>query len=352
MKKSLIILLCIFTILGVSSYGLVKTIGSNSHRINADSNTLVTSFYPEYIITLNIIDNINNINLVNMTSETNGCLHDYQLTSKDMKTLTKADALIINGGGMEPFIEDIKKAFNNLPIIDSSANIELLPTTVEHNHSHNHDDNDHDKDDDSHHKNTDILDAKHDNNDEHNEHTEHDNFNSHVWLDFDNYITQINTITNSLCKIYPKHSNTFKANAKKYITQVNNLKNDLTTTTKSYTKSDKDFHVETILFHDSFNYLSKLGHLDVVKTVDIDSDTALSAGTVAEIISEIKFHGIKVLICEQQYKDSIATSVSKETDAKTYILDSLVSGPDSKEAYIIGMSNNIKTLKKIYSGIN
>ena len=155
-----------------------------------------------------------------------------------------------------------------------------------------------------------------------------------------------------MCKIYPKHSQTLKSNSKKYIARVNSLKKELNKTIKKYTDSNKNFQVETILFHDSFNYLANLGHLEVVKTVDIDSDTALSAGTIAEIISEIKYHNIKVLICEQQYKDSIAKSVSKETNAKTYILDSLVNGPDSKDAYLNGMKNNIKTLKKIYSGIS
>ena len=124
MKKSVLALLCVFFILSFGSYGLVKLIGSNKESsLTSTDKTIVTSFYPEYIIVKNIIDKCNDIKLINMTSETTACLHDYQITSKDMKTLTNCDALIINGGGMEPFITDISHSLPKLPIIDSSEGI-------------------------------------------------------------------------------------------------------------------------------------------------------------------------------------------------------------------------------------
>jgi zinc transport system substrate-binding protein len=139
MKRSLLALICVFLLLGLGSYGLIQLIGSDIEPYTKDStHTIVTSFYPEYIIAKNLLDNCDDINLVNMTSETTGCLHDYQLTSKDMKILTTCDGLIINGGDMEPFIDDITKALPNLPIIDSSKGIKLLEGT--HTHTHHHDD--------------------------------------------------------------------------------------------------------------------------------------------------------------------------------------------------------------------
>ncbi|MBE5935170.1 MAG: zinc ABC transporter substrate-binding protein [Lachnospiraceae bacterium] len=365
MKKSLLALVSVFLILILLSIGLVELIGTKkSPTTSNDNNTVVTSFYPEYIIVKNIIASCDDINLVNMTSETTGCLHDYQITSKDMKTLSTADLLIINGAGMEPFVDDIHNSLPSLTIVDSSEDTDLLECS--HTHSHEHTDS---CDSDCN------IETEIDEDDKHN-HDECDStYNSHIWLDLDNYIFQIKTITTTLCDTYPEHKNIFKDNSKSYINKVKDLKSDIADITSSLDNDSKDKsskkdaknnkpnnklnkthenhkHFETIIFHDSFAYLADSFHFDIADTVNIDSDTSLSAGTVAEVISTIKDHKIKILLSEKQFKDSIAKSISKETDAKVYVLDSLVTGEDDKNAYINGMKANINTFKKIYKNNN
>ena len=63
--------------------------------------TIVTSFYPMYIDVINITKDVDGVEVINMTKPQTGCLHDYQLTTEDMKTLEKADVLVANGAGME-----------------------------------------------------------------------------------------------------------------------------------------------------------------------------------------------------------------------------------------------------------
>ena len=53
---------------------------------------IVTSFYPMYIDAINITKGVDGVEVINMTKPQTGCLHDYQLTTEDMKTLEKADA--------------------------------------------------------------------------------------------------------------------------------------------------------------------------------------------------------------------------------------------------------------------
>ena len=73
---------------------------------SADNNKLkiVTSFYPMYVDAINITKNIDDVEVINLTKPQTGCLHDYQLTTEDMKTLEKADIFIVNGLGMENFL--------------------------------------------------------------------------------------------------------------------------------------------------------------------------------------------------------------------------------------------------------
>ena len=74
-----------------------------------------------------------------MTKSQTGCLHDYQLTPQDLKTLENADILIINGAGMESFLDDIISQYPNLEIIDASSGLNLLEDDI-HSHDDDHDD--------------------------------------------------------------------------------------------------------------------------------------------------------------------------------------------------------------------
>ena len=129
-------------------------IGCNNTQVSDKSSeddtlNIVTSFYPIYISTLNIVKDIPNVTLTNMTKSQTGCLHDYQLTPQDLKTLENADILIINGAGMESFLDTIISQYPNLEIIDASSGLNLLEDDI-HSHDDDHDaDDDHDHDHDA-----------------------------------------------------------------------------------------------------------------------------------------------------------------------------------------------------------
>ena len=45
----------------------------------ASAETLVTSFYPVWILTRNLTEGIDGMEVINMAASTTGCLHDYTL---------------------------------------------------------------------------------------------------------------------------------------------------------------------------------------------------------------------------------------------------------------------------------
>ena len=53
------------------------------------------------------------------------------------------------------------------------------------------------------------------------------------------------------------------------------------------------------------------------------------------------------MLSEKQFEKNIAHSISNETNATVYVLDSLIYGEDSKDAYLNGMYNNLNSLKDI-----
>ena len=105
-------------------------------------------------------------------------------------------------------------------------------------------------------------------------------------------------------------------------------------------------HRDVILFHDSFAYFADEFDLHVVKTIVVEGDTALSAGEISEIVDLIQQAGVKVLFCEEQYSTRLAEEISKETDARLYVLDTCVRGEYKTDAYLEAMEKNLVLLKE------
>ena len=349
MKKKLILLLSSMLVITISSV-LITLLMNKEEVYKEEEYTIVTSFYPMYVLAKNIIGDTEGINLVNLTDYQSGCLHDYQLTTADMKRLEDADLFIMNGGGMENFMEDILALYPNLPVIDASKDIPMLAS--EHNHDHDHTDHDHAEDDhaeddhaeDDHtdHDHTDHDHAEDANHTENKDADEHSEYNAHVWLNMDYHRVQIENVKNGLSQYKENLTDIFTNNAKAYDEKIVQLKSKYEATLGDISGN------QVIIFHDAFDYLAEQLGLDVVYTIHMDNETSLSAGEIGLVVDEVNEHKIKVLFTEEQYSTSIPENIAGETDAKVYIIDSVVTGNFDEDGYIDAMNYNLEVLKEVY----
>lgn len=330
MIKKLIKLLTVMLIITVTGAIFIELSSQNEDteviRIN-DKLNIVTTIYPVYLIGLNLTDQVDSIEVHSLIDRNVGCLHDYQLTTDDMKAIAEADILIINGGGMEGFLEDVIANDPNLTIIDASKGISMLCDGEEAS-------------------------------EENRKGEDHGEYNSHVWLNPQLYIKQIENVKDELNSYinsskYVINSNseeitqTIEKNALTYIEDVQELDNEFEEFINSTEQSSdqKLTNMQAVIFHESFAYLAKRIGMKVAFTVEIESDTSLSAGNIAKIIDEIRKEDIKYLFTESQYSDSIAMQMEEETAAKVYIIDSVVTGDGTKNSYLKAMQNNLEVLK-------
>jgi zinc transport system substrate-binding protein len=132
MKKKLVLLLTAMLLVAVMGAIITSAISlkSKSSINQEDKIKILATFYPVYMIGLNLADRIDDIEVNSLTNLNTGCLHDYQLTTEDMKRIASADILVVNGGGMESFLGDITANYPNLKIIDASQGITMLPDDV------------------------------------------------------------------------------------------------------------------------------------------------------------------------------------------------------------------------------
>ena len=330
MKNKLYMLLGVMIfilIIGAIIIGMTKTEEELEVTKTEDKLQIVTTFYPVYMIGLNLTEGIEGIEVKSLTDLDTGCLHDYTLTTEDMRIISEADIMVINGGGMESFLEDIRTNYPKLTIVDASEGIEMLPSLEGHAHDHEQ------------------LEAE--------EEHSHGEWNAHVWLDPQLYIQQITQVTKSL-EDYMKAEGTFGAsilaelnsNKDRYIEKVTKLDQQINELAIALSK-DSESNREAVIFHDAFAYLAKRVGIVVAHTVPLDSDTALSAGDIGEIIDEVETGNIRYLFTEEQYSDSIASQIASETEASVSIIDSAVTGDGSRDSYLTSMQKNIETLEKL-----
>lgn len=321
MKKKLAILLCLMLLLAAAVFAVIARNNDKSSKTNEENIRVVTSFYPVYILTINLTDQIPGISVDSLTDFSGGCLHDYQLTTNDMRLLSEADVFIINGGGMEEYLEDVIKNYPDLDIIDLSKGISMIESLEHEGES-----------------------------------------NPHVWLDPDLYMIQIENARQGL-EDYIKNkagenstgmAEKINSNAGVYLEKVEDIADEMNkflNLVKDMAEN-KNISNKVVIFHDSFAYLAGKAGLDVAFAVEIDDDTPLSAGQIAEVIDVIKKENIRYLFTEQQYGDTISDRIREETDAKVYVIDTAVTGDAGKDSYLKSMRSNIKTLQEAFEDID
>ena len=282
---------------------------------NKDENKilLVTSFYPVYIFTKNVVNGIDDISVQCMAEQNIGCLHDYQLLSRDARLISDADAFIINGAGMEAFLEDVYSSVEDLTVIDSSKNVELLEICDEHH--------------DGHHS------------EEESEHHEH-SVNSHIWMSPKNAIIQVENIADELVALYPQYKEKIESNKEIYIAELNALNEELSVSAKALKGKN------IITFHESYDYLAKEYSFNVIATVESHEGGEPSAKGLAELTEKINKHNVTVLFTEPDYKGSAATVLSKETGAEICVLNPVTKGDSSLTSYEDIMRENMNVILK------
>lgn len=260
---------------------------------------IVTSFYPMYVATINITKGVDGVEVVNMTKPQTGCLHDYQLSTEDMKKLEKADVFVVNGGGMENFLDKVVSQQKNLKIIDASKDIGLIADGNE--------------------------------------------MNPHVWVSVSNAIAQVKNIAGELAAADPEHADAYRANALAYVEKLEALKKDM------HAELDGLPHKDIVTFHEAFPYFAEEFKLNIISVVEREPGSEPSPKELEDTVAQVRKLPVKVLFTEPQYSPGAAETIARETGAKIYSLDPVVTGEANEsamDAYINAMRKNADVLKE------
>ena len=276
-------------------------LGCDSKQAEKKDFTIVTSFYPMYIDVINITKDVEGVKVINMTKPQTGCLHDYQLTTEDMKTLEQADVFVANGAGMESFLDKATKQNKNMKVVEASN-----------------------------YKDINFI-------------KDGDEDNPHVWMSVTYSIAQVKAITAALCEADPAHKDAYRKNALDYCMKLEKLKKEM------HEELDDLPNKDIVTFHEAFPYLAKEFKLNIVSVIEREPGTEPTPQELETTIAKVNTLPVKVLFTEPQYSPAAAETIAKETGAKIYQLDPVVTGEanlEAMDAYISAMKKNMNILKE------
>lgn len=315
MKNKYIFVPVLLAVLAISSY-LISVMGTHIEK-DSDELLVVTSFYPVYIATLNVTDGVDGVQVECLTQSATGCVHDVQLTTQDMRLLEKADVFIINGAGMEMYLDSITERYPDLKVIDTSVGTQLLEASGEHHHEGE----------------TDVHEEEHE--------EEHDHeHNAHIWLNIDNYCIQVENIEQTLVKLDEKHSLVYEDNQNRYEQKLRELQAELR-------GIGGDEHIDIVSTHEGFSYFAQNLDWHVAGTINMDENTSLQASSLSEIIECVEEERVPYVFTEEMHGVRLSDILKQETGCETVMLDVLVSGEEDKDAYLNGMKENIEILREV-----
>ena len=244
------------------------------------------------------------ITVTQLITQQVSCLHDYSLNVSQVRTLEAAQVVVISGGGLESFMEDILSNANR--VIDSSSGIPLLECEEHHHEGDRHE-------------------ADH--------HREQD---SHIWLSPANATIIANNIATELMQIYPEYRAHFQVNLLHLEQRLQELEN------YGHRRLEDLSCREMITFHDGFGYFADAFDLHILEAIEEESGCEASAQELKNMIRLVQQHQLPAVFTEVCGSASAADIISAETGAKVFSLDMAMAGGD----YFDAMYHNIDTVRE------
>ncbi|MGZ4107010.1 MAG: metal ABC transporter substrate-binding protein [Tumebacillaceae bacterium] len=273
---------------------------------------VVTTFYPLYEFSKQIAGNDADVAMLIPSGMEP---HDWEPTPKDVARISEAGVFVYNGGGIEPWVDNVLKSVDepNLHVVEATNGIHLMEGTAEGG------------EEEQYKASRKALDP-------------------HVWLDPALAQTEVQTIADAFVAADPQHADVYRKNAAAYIGKLKELDNTYKTTLQ--TTKAKEFVTQ----HAAFGYLARQYGLTQLPIAGLDPEQEPSAAEMADIISFAKAHQVKTIFFETLVSPKVAQSVAQEIGASTAVLNPLEGLTDEEKAqgldYIAVMKNNLDALTK------
>jgi zinc/manganese transport system substrate-binding protein len=255
--------------------------------------------------------------------------HVFQVTPEHLKTIARADLIVVNGLGFEGWQERVLKttSYRGDVVVASKgiAAIEREDDHDEHDHDHGH-----------------AHDHAHDKGHDHAGH-DHGPRDPHAWQDPRNVIVYTRNIAAALSKLDPAGASVYEKNAAAYIAKLTELDQWAQKQFGSIPKAKR----QVITSHDAFAYFGARYQVQFLAPQGLSTDSEPSARDVANLIRQIKTQKINAVFVENMASPRLIQQINQETGTRLggkLYADALSKAGGDAPDYITMMRFNVMQL--------
>jgi len=234
-------------------------------------------------------------------------VHSWEPTPKKVLEMTRADAFLMNGAGLEEWTEDVLPLLEKrgIPVFEAADSVELGGT---------HEcDCDHDHEEEGH----DAHQHEHVHHDAHEEHHHEAGADPHIWLSVRNTKKILTDLTAFFCELDPKNAELYRANCEKCVAECDALDAEFQEATKEL-KSRK-----LVVAHSAFWYLCRDYGLEQVALEGYSAYSDPSPAQMVKIIAFIRENQVPVIYAASSESSKSAEAIARETGVKVGVLHPL-----------------------------
>jgi zinc/manganese transport system substrate-binding protein len=241
----------------------------------------------------------------------NGDVHVYAPTPADARAIAEARLVVVNGLGLEGWIERLVKASGTkAPVIVASGGVKARPADGD--------------------PRGDALDP-------------------HAWQSIANTKIYVGNIRDALVRLDPAGRSTYEANASAYLSKLDALERDVRDTIAKIPAERR----KIITTHGAFGYFGATYGVAFIAPQGVSTEAEPSAKDAAQIISQIKAQKIPALFLENVTDPRLLERIAKETGAKiggTLYSDALTDAAGAAPTYIDMVRHNVRELASALAG--
>jgi zinc transport system substrate-binding protein len=238
-------------------------------------------------------------------------LHDYQLTPGDLAKITAADLILINGLGMETFLDRAiqnsgAKMKSKLIAMTEGLDKELIREEDHHREEAGH----------------------------------HHDIDPHVWLDPRLSAHCVTNIMRALQKADPANAAAYARNGADYLEALHALDAELAKQLAPVKSAP------FVTYHNAFRYFVRRYGLSLAGVVEQVPEIPPSTRELSALLKSIREKKAKALFAEPAGSTRLARQIVKDTGIRLEVLDPLETGELRPDAYVQGMRRNAAALVK------
>jgi len=252
--------------------------------------------------TRNVVGDAEGVSITQLV-QPNQSLHSYDPSAADLAALGAADVLVINGVGLEEWLDDAIDAsgFDGVTI-DSDAGIDIITSEVD-NHA---DETDADETDTANAENT----AEH----------AHDDGDPHIWTDVNNAMKMVGVIAGGLVDATrgdaPGTASAIEVNATAYSEQLSELDTWIRTNVDTVPAAERLL----VSNHDALGYYTAAYGITYVGAVipSFDDNAEPSAAAIDDLVAAITETGVRAVFSEASLNPKTADTIASEANVAVH----------------------------------